>query len=136
MKLELNRAESPYVFEVKNESGVICILDASEDIGGKNKGLTPMQLLASSLAGCMSIDVIMILEKQKINPKIFKIEIDAQKKEGTPSPFETIHFTFSIDKELDQNKIERAINLSIDKYCSVMATLTKDLNFSFEINLV
>ena len=59
MKLELNRIEKPYVFELENENGAICKIDSSKDIGGKNMGLTPMELLAGALAAgaleCFSI---------------------------------------------------------------------------------
>lgn len=65
MKLYFKRIEEPFVFELENEKGTKVLIDASEDIGGKNKSLTPMQLLAGSLAGCMSIDVVLILNKQK-----------------------------------------------------------------------
>jgi len=51
MKIELNRIEEPYVFQLKNETGALCTFDANAALGGKNKGLTPMQLLAGSLAG-------------------------------------------------------------------------------------
>jgi putative redox protein len=84
MKLRVKRIESPYVFEVNNEKGAKVIIDASPEIGGKNQGLTPMQLLAGSLAGCMSIDVISILSKQKIEPSYFAIEIQATKKKVSP----------------------------------------------------
>ena len=80
MKLELNRIEKPYVFELENENGAICKIDSSKDIGGKNKGLTPMELLAGALAACISIDVLMILNKQYIEPKKYAVSMDATKK--------------------------------------------------------
>jgi len=96
MKLQFERIEEPYVFELKNESGAKILIDASEDIGGKNKSLTPMQILAGSLAGCMSIDVLLILKKQKIEPRVFKISIETKRKEGQPSPFASIDLSFHV----------------------------------------
>jgi putative redox protein len=94
MNLHFERKETPFVFEIKNENGATAVVDATTNIGGKNKGLTPMQLLAGSLAGCMSIDVISILNKQKIDPSYFAIEIQAKKKKVSP-PLLRIFIYFS-----------------------------------------
>lgn len=135
MKIELNRIEEPYVFQMKNEMGAVCTFDASASLGGKNKGLTPMQLLAGSLAGCMSIDVILILQKQKINPKIYRVDIDATQKSGTPSPFEAINLIFSVDKLVPLDKMERAIQLSKEKYCSVSLSLNPEIKITHEVRI-
>ena len=133
MKLHVKRIESPFVFEVSNEKGAKVIIDASPEIGGKNKGLTPMQLLAGSLAGCMSIDVISILNKQKIEPSYFAIEIQATKKEGQPSPFENIKLIFIVNKEVPHDKLEKAIILSKEKYCSVYFSLNEEIEINYTI---
>jgi putative redox protein len=133
MKLYVERIESPFVFEVNNEKGAKVIIDASPEIGGKNQGLTPMQLLAGSLAGCMSIDVISILNKQKIEPSYFAIEIQATKKEGQPSPFENIKLIFIVDKEVPHDKLEKAIILSKEKYCSVYFSLNEEIEINYTI---
>ena len=133
MKLYFERKETPFVFEIKNESGATALVDATTNIGGKNKGLTPMQLLAGSLAGCMSIDVISILTKQKIEPSYFAIEIQATKKEGQPSPFENIHLLFKVDNKVPKEKLEKAIVLSKEKYCSVYFSLNKEIGVSYII---
>lgn len=135
MKIELNLVEEPYVFQMKNEMGAVCTFDASASLGGKNKGLTPMQLLAGSLAGCMSIDVIMILQKQKINPKIYRVDIDATQKSGTPSPFESIDLIFSVDAQVPLDKLERAIQLSKEKYCSVSLSLNPGIKITHEVKI-
>ena len=136
MKIELNRIEEPYVFQLKNETGAICTTDANEAIGGKNKGLTPMQLLAGSLAGCMSIDIILILQKQKINPFLYQVEIQSKRKEATPSPFESFHLVFKIDNSVPKEKLERAIILSKEKYCSVSVTLNPEIVITHEIQII
>jgi putative redox protein len=135
MKIELNRLEEPYVFQMKNETGAFCTFDASASLGGKNKGLTPMQLLAGSLAGCMSIDVVMILQKQKINPKVYRVDIDATQKSGTPSPFETIHLIFTVDNDVPLDKMQRAIQLSKEKYCSVSLSLNPNIKITHEVKI-
>lgn len=133
MKLLLNHSEKPYVFELKNENGTICKIDSSIDIGGKNKGLTPMELLAGALSACISIDILMILNKQHIAPKKYTVSVDAIKKNSVPSPFEKIHLIIEIDAEIDSLKVDRAIKLSIDKYCSVKASLNPEIQISYEI---
>jgi putative redox protein len=135
MKLNFERKETPFVFEIKNENGATALVDATTNIGGKNKGLTPMQLLAGSLAGCMSIDVISILNKQKINPTYFAIEIQATKKEGQPSPFEHILLIFKVSKEVPREKLEKAILLSKEKYCSVYFSLNKEILVTHSIEI-
>ena len=127
MKLHFERSEKPYVFELTNTSGIKTTIDSSRDIGGKDRGLTPMQLLAGSLAGCMSIDVLMILNKQKIDPEMFKIDIECERHQGTASPFSKIHLSFIVSKEVPQEKLERAIHLSKEKYCSVSMSLNQDI---------
>ncbi len=133
MKLALSRIEEPFVFELKNEQGAICHIDANESIGGKNKGLSPMQLLAGSIAGCMSIDVVLILKKQRIEPKDYHIQLSAERKEGTPSPFTKIHLAFHVSAEVPLEKLEKAVVLSADKYCSAVHSIHPDtvLTYSF-----
>ena len=136
MKLELNRREKPYVFELENENGTICKIDSSKDIGGKEKGLTPMELLAGALASCISIDILMILNKQSIELDNYSVSVDAKKKNSVPSPFEEIHLVFTMNREIDLNKVQRAIQLSIDKYCSVKESLNPEIIITSEINVI
>ena len=136
MSLKLNLLEEPFVFEVKNEDGATCIIDASPEIGGKNKGLRPMQLLASSLAGCASIDILLILRKQRIEPTHFSIEIETKRRDEVPAIYEEIKMIFSVNKEVIKEKLERAITLTIDKYCSVSSSLKEEVKVVFEIKLI
>jgi putative redox protein len=113
-------------FEAANEGGQKVNIDASPAIGGENKGARPMELLIMGLGGCSGIDVVNILKKQKIELKNFKISIDAEREaDAVPSLFTKIHVTFIFDHEVDKNKAERAVSLSMEKYCSVAKTLEK-----------
>ena len=123
MQLTLNLTESPFVLELCNEDGLVTTIDASPEIGGKNKGMRPMQLLAGSLAGCMSIDVLSILRKQRVEISQFSVQIIGNRKSAVPSSFETIELQFSVDAGVPLDKLENAIRLSHDKYCSVSASL-------------
>lgn len=134
MKLELKRTQKPFGFEIENASGARTFADASPEIGGNNAGLRPMELLASGLASCIAIDVLLILQKQRQEPTVFAISIDGTRTEGTPSPFQAIHLIFTVDADIDRTKLNKNIQLVIDKYCSVRASLDGSIAITFEIN--
>jgi len=134
MELTLNKIEDPYTMELVDEKGKKCIMDASASMGANDRGMTPMQLLAGALVGCMSIDVLMILRKQKEEPAHYKVKIDAYKNpDAVPSPFEKIHLIFEINSAVSIKKIDRAIKLSLDKYCSVRASLSENIKITYDI---
>lgn len=133
MNMQIKRIDEPYVFEFSDSNGNSMIMDSSADLEGQNKGMTPMQVLLGSLMGCMSIDIILVLKKQKISPKNYKVDAITKKREGVPTPYEKIHFVVSIDEEIDRKRIHRAISLSLEKYCSVRACLKDDIDITFEI---
>jgi len=135
MKLSLTRTDKPFLFDVKNEVGTSLRIDAAPEIGGTDKGLRPMELVASAVASCIAIDLILILKKQRIDPSIFTIDIDAKRIDGTPAPFENIHMIFQLDQVSDHERLSRNIQLVIDKYCSVSASLDASVAITFEIKL-
>lgn len=134
MKLELKRIEEPFVFEIENEDGLVCQMDASEAIGGKKKGMRPMELLAASLAGCASIDITRMLSKKRIPTEHFSISIEAKRSDSLPSPFEWIQLNIFVDKELDQEQVRKVVDLTLDKYCSVSASLNNAISIRYSIN--
>ena len=134
MKMEINRIAEPYVFEFSDSNGNSIIMDSTADLDGQNRGMTPMQVLLGSLMGCMSIDIILVLKKQRISPDKYRVEAITAKKDGVPSPYEKIHFVISIDKDIDLKRINRAVGLSLEKYCSVRSCLKDDIEITFEIN--
>ena len=133
MDMELTRIEAPYVFELNAQNNLKLVMDSSESLEGKNRGMTPMQLLLGGLMGCMSIDIMLVLKKQKMSPKVYRVEADATKKDGVPTPYDKIHLKISIDKEIDLKRVHRAVDLSLNKYCSVRASLHPDISVSYEI---
>ncbi len=105
---------------------------------GDGPGVGPMQMLLLGLGGCSMVDVVMILEKQRQPLVDIEIEIDGNRRsEGDfPRPWETIHMHFIVTgSELDTNKVERAIDLSVEKYCGAYATLAgvAAISHDFEI---
>ena len=136
MSLELIRVEEPFVFELRNEEGVVCGIDASPAIGGKGKGFRPMELLAGSLAGCASIDVLLILKKQRIIPTHFAIKIETKRVDAIPSYFEEIKLIFEVNRDVPLEKLEKAIDLTLKKYCSVSASLKEEVKIIFEVKYI
>ena len=134
--MEITRIEEPYVFEFTNSQGHSILMDSSAEMEGKSRGMTPMQVLLGSLMGCMSIDIILVLKKQKCSPNQYKVRAVTRKKEGVPSPYEQIHFEITIDKDIDIKRINRAVDLSLEKYCSVRSCLKDEIEISYEINPV
>ena len=137
MKIALKRIESPFHFEAVNETGNTVSIDASPAIGGAGLGARPMELLLMGLGSCSGIDIISILNKQRQNVSDFQVSIEAERESGkTANLFTKIHLHFDVFGDVEQEKLENAIHLSLDKYCSVVKILEKsaEINHSFTIN--
>ena len=104
--------------------------------GGAGPGVSPMQMLLLGLGGCSMVDVINILQKQRQPLDDVEIEIDGQRAADLPRPWETIHMHYIVTGNgLDPHKVERAIDLSVEKYCGAHATLigVAKITHDFEI---
>ena len=126
MEVVLNRLDQDFHFEAKGSSPIPVHIDASEGIGGHNAGARPMELLLMGLGGCTAIDVILILKKQRQVVEDFQIRVsgDREKIEGTEkTPFRQINIQFELKGQIDGNKALKAIQMSMDKYCSATAQL-------------
>jgi putative redox protein len=137
MKINLHRLNDAYLFEARNEANVTMQMDANPEIGGGDKAFRPVQALVASLGGCSGIDVILILKKQKQQIDEFDIEIEAERAmDQTPSLVTGIHLKFILKGKIDKDKLEKAIELSIDKYCTVAKMLEKTakITYSYQIN--
>lgn len=136
IKIELSRLNDAFHMEAKNEQGNTVHIDASPDIGGTNQGMRPMQLLLSALGGCSSIDIINILKKQKQPLKDIKVSVTGEReKDVIPSLFTEVHAHFKLYGDLDPDKVQKAVTLGVEKYCSVAKTLEykAKITYSFEI---
>jgi putative redox protein len=126
MEVVLNRLDQDFHFEAKGSSPIPVHIDAAEGIGGHNAGARPMELLLMGLGGCTAIDVILILKKQRQVVEDFQIRVsgDREKIEGTEkTPFRQINIQFELKGQIDGNKALKAIQMSMDKYCSATAQL-------------
>lgn len=134
--IDLKRVSGDFHLEATNDTGNSIHLDASPDIGGTGKGMRPMQLLLAALGGCSSVDLVMILKKQKQELKDISITVTGEREKGkVPSLYTDAHIHFKLIGNLDKEKVEKAIVLAVEKYCSVAKTLEKSaiITHSFEI---
>jgi len=121
-------------FNAQGESGHDIPMDASESAGGDDSAARPMEMLLAGLGGCTSIDVVLILNKMKAEIEDFNVEIEAEREDEHPKRFKKIHLKYYIKgKNLEERKVEKAINLSEDKYCSASASLNAEITSSYEI---
>lgn len=122
--IEVNRVHGDYGFEAKDAVGNVARLDTSPETGGDNFGIRPMQMLLMGLGGCSGIDIVSILKKQRQTVEDFRMLIDGEREKGKePSLWTNIHVIFELKGDIDPDKASKACALSIDKYCSVAATL-------------
>ncbi|MFK7935697.1 MAG: OsmC family protein [Saprospiraceae bacterium] len=137
MQVELKRIDDAFHLEATNETGNTTHTDGSPKIGGGNNAFRPMQMVLAAVGGCSSIDVISILKKQRQPLDDIKISVTGERDpDAVPSIFTDIHVHYKLYGELNKSKAERAIRLSMDKYCSVSKMLEKvaDITWSYEIN--
>ncbi|MFN0047813.1 MAG: OsmC family protein [Cytophagales bacterium] len=136
MKINISRINDAVNLQATSEEGIKIVMDGSAAIGGQNLGMRPMQLLLTSLGGCTSMDVLSILKKMQQEVEAYDVVVDGIREEGVePSLFRNINIHFKLKGKLDAGKVQRAIELSMTKYCSVAKTLepTATITHDFEI---
>jgi len=136
IKIEINRIDQDFQMEAVNEAGNIIIMDAGPADGGHESGFRPMQLLLAAFGGCSAIDLIGIMRKQREPLNDLKITVTGEREKGAvPSLYTEVHAHFRLIGNINREKAERAVQLSVDKYCSVAKTLEKTakVTYSFEI---
>lgn len=113
-------------FELESETGHTITVDGPPDMGGKNQGPRPMELMLMSVGACSSIDVIHILKKARQDVTDCVCELQAERVDDVPAVFKNIHLHFIVTgKGLKENQVKRAVELSAEKYCSASIMLTR-----------
>ncbi len=123
-------------FAGQSESGHTVVMDGPPDSGGKNLGVRPMEMLLLGMGGCTAFDVVHILRKSRQPISDCVAEIDATRADTDPKVFTRIHVHFIVSgKGLDPKRVEQAIKLSAEKYCSASIMLGKvaEVTHDFEI---
>ena len=126
-------------FVGESPSGHAVVMDGPPEFGGRNLGVRPMEMLILGLGGCSVFDVMLILGKSRQQVEHCEVELDYDRAEENPKVFTRIHLHFIVTgKSLDEKKVERAVQLSAEKYCSasIMLGKTADISHDFEIREV
>lgn len=126
-------------FQATNDQGHAITIGASKSIGGDESGFRPMQLVLAAAGSCAGIDAVNILKKSRVPFTELGIEVEGKRLEGaTPSPFTEIHVKFIVrgGREEDRAKAEKASSLSVEKYCSVAASLDKSIKVTHSTEIV
>lgn len=117
-------------------TGHAVVMDGDKEVGGNNTGMRPMELLLVGLGGCSGMDVASILQKKKQQVTGIDINVKGEKADSYPKKFTEIEMEFIVSgKDLSEEAVKRAVELSMEKYCSVKATLegTAKISFSYRI---
>ena len=121
----------------QTESNHSVLMDGAPEAGGKNLGPRPMELVLLGTGGCTAFDVVHILKKSRQQITDCVAEIQAERAETDPKIFTKIHFHFIITgKQLRAEQVERAINLSAEKYCSASIMLGKTATITHDFEIV
>ena len=124
------------LFESDNPSGHSVLIDTSSENGGENKGLGPKALMLSSLAGCSGLDVVSLLKKMRAEVANFKMVVHAELTEEHPKYYHKVAVEYHFyGSNLQEDKINKAVKLSIDQYCGVMEMFRQFAKVTREVYL-
>jgi putative redox protein len=125
------------MFVGESGSGHAVVMDGAPDAGGRNLGVRPMEMLLLGLGGCSAFDVVLILKRGRQPVTDCVVEIEAERADTDPKVFTHIAMRYVVTGTgLDRAKVERAVQLSADKYCSASAMLAKTAAMSHSIEIV
>ncbi len=139
MKVEIKWLNEDLKFEGLTPSNHVVKMDTKPEEGKESLGPTPMELLLVALGGCTAMDVISILQKMREDVRDFRIEIEGERAPEHPKYYTKIHLKYIVvGKNIKEENVKKAIELSQEKYCSVSANLKgkSEVSFSYEIREV
>jgi putative redox protein len=121
-------------FVAESGSGHAVVLDGAPEYGGRNSGMRPMEMVLAGTAGCTAFDVVSILKKMRQDITDVKVDVEGTRAEEDPKVFTKLHFIYRVSgNKLDAAKVEQAVKLSKEKYCSATIMLAKTAEVSYEI---
>jgi len=121
-----------YVYESSNEQGNKVTIDMRD--GAEKEELNAPELLLAALAGCVVVDIVLIMKKKRRNVADILVETDGERKETYPRGFTTIHLKFIlVSADATEKELDKASRLSLEKYCTVADTIKADIEYSVEI---
>jgi len=118
-------------------SGHNVAMDASPEFGGEDAGSRPKELLLAAIAGCSGMDVVELLRKMRVEIQNFDMDVSAEVSETHPKVYTRLHIIYTLKgKNIDPAKVEKAVDMSQEKYCGVSAMLRKAMEITYEIKIV
>ncbi len=126
MRIELHKVGA-CAFQVDDGRGHQVLIDGPAKLGGTDAGLRPMEMFLASLASCSAVDVVMILNQQKQALRDLAIFVEGERADAVPAVFTHIKLRFVAYGDVAENKMSRAVQLSVEKYCSVAKMLVPDV---------
>lgn len=136
MKVVLNRLNDDVHFEAVTEEGQSVHLDGSAAIGGQEFGPTPMQVVLMAVSACSSIDVVSILKKMRQKIGTFQVEVNGDRVDTVPKVFNKIELHFLIGGDVKESKARQAIEMSLEKYCSVSKMMEASVDITYKLSMV
>lgn len=121
-------------FLAEDEHDHSLVLDPGME-GQNGVGIRPMLLVLMGLGGCMGGDIVSILRKKRVDLKGFEVELEGERAAEHPKPWTTIKVRIKVKGEVPREALDRAFELSRDKYCSVFATMKNPPEVSFEVGV-
>lgn len=137
----MSEAKVTYVdglqFVAEATSGHAIVMDGDIEVGGKDTGSRPMEMLLMGIGGCSGMDVVSILKKKKQDVKGLEINVKGDKAENYPKKFTDINLEFVVrGKNIADDAVKRAVELSMEKYCSVKATLEGSAKITYNYRII
>jgi putative redox protein len=124
-------------FVGETESGHAVVMDGEPEYGGNNTAVRPTELLLVGLGGCSGMDVASVLKKKKQDVRGLEINIKGKRAEEHPKKFTAIDIEFVVTgRSISEEAVKRAVNLSMEKYCSVKATIEGCAAITFSYRIV
>jgi putative redox protein len=136
LRAVVRRRNGAVHFVAETDNGGVVPIDGAPAIGGQGLGARPMELLLSALGGCAGIDVVGILSKQRQAVDDLTVTVEGDRAPGEPSVFTRIHVHFVVAGPADEGALRRAIELSMEKYCSVARVLERTAAISYSHSIV
>ena len=137
MSIKVEWRQEGYQFEAENTVGGKIRMDGDGVLQGIEGGIAPFELLLAGVGACSAVDVLMILQKQRqtIKSLVVQVEPEKIKNEIGYSEYKSIHMHYTLVGAIDQAKAEKALKLSVEKYCSVSKALEKASEISYSVEI-
>lgn len=137
MNVTLERVNDAVHFVADNSMGHTIDIDGAERVGGVDAGFRPMQMVLAAVGGCSVMDLVAILSKQRAGLQDIKIRVTGERETGgVANPFSAIHIHYDLYGEVDREKAERAVQLAVEKYCSVAEMLKATVKITYDFSII